>query len=347
MMEYRNLGRTGVKVSQLCLGCMNFGGRTDEADSIRIIDAAIDAGINFLDTANVYGHNPQKFIEGRGRSEKIVGKALRGKRERVFLTTKVHYPMGEGPNARGNSRYHIMEQCHASLQRLNIDHIDLYQLHAAGADIPIDETLMALDDLVRAGKVRYIGVSGFPAWKLVEALWVSKEKRLNRFVSEQPPYSLLDRRVERDLLPMAQTYGLAVIPWAPLGGGFLAGKYHRDTPPPSDSRFGAFWTGFWQEHREAGAFDVLDVVLALSAEKGCTPSQLSLAWNMAQPGITSPIIGPRTVAQLEDNLGATAVSLTSDDIEKLDAVAPPGEFTVPYYGGAEWVGWHPNKYRWC
>ena len=232
-MKTVSLGRTGVRVSPLCLGCMNFGGRTNEADSIRIIDHAIDAGINFIDTANVYGHEPGDYHTGRGRSEMIVGKALQdsSKRASVVLATKVHYSMSDDPNMRGNSRRHIIEQCEASLRRLNLDYIDLYQLHAADPNVPIDETLRALDDLVRSGKVRYIGASGFPAWKLTESLWAAKEHGLNRFISEQPPYNILDRRVERELLPMARTYGIAVIPWSPLAGGFLTGRYQRGCTP--------------------------------------------------------------------------------------------------------------------
>ncbi|MCD6290193.1 MAG: aldo/keto reductase, partial [Anaerolineae bacterium] len=319
MMEYRSLGRTGTKVSALCLGCMMFGGRTDEATSMDIIDRAIDAGINFLDTANVYS---------RGRSEEVVGKALKrnGKRHRIVLATKVHGRMDdEDPNAQGNHRRHIIEQCEASLRRLQTDYIDLYQIHRPSSDVPIDETLRALDDLIRAGKVRYIGTSTFAAWQLMESLWASKELGLNRFVSEQPPYHLLDRRIERELIPFAQTYGFALIPWSPLAGGFLTGKYRRGEERPEGSRFAARAGSEWAErHFTDAAFDVLDVVEALAQEKGCTPSQIALAWCAQQPGITSPIIGPRTMEQLEDNLGALDVTLTEEDLKRLDQVAPPG-----------------------
>src|SRR5215210_4245796 len=223
-MEHRQLGRTGVQVSALCLGCMMFGGRTGPDESYAIIDRALDAGINFLDTANVYS---------RGRSEEITGQALKrnGKRDRVVLATKVHGRMADDdPNAQGTSRRHIIAECEASLRRLGTDYIDLYQLHRPRPEIAIDETLRALDDLVRAGKVRYLGTSTFAAWQLVEALWAAKELGLNRFVCEQPPYNLLDRRVERELLPMCQTYGIATIPWGPLAGGKLTGKYHRGQP---------------------------------------------------------------------------------------------------------------------
>ena len=204
-MEYRNLGRTGVKVSPLCLGCWNFGNATDRDESLAIIDHALDAGINFIDTANSYG---------RGTSETLVGEALRAssRRQQVVLATKVHFPMeDDDPNAQGNSRRHILEQCEASLRRLQTDYIDLYQLHRPSPDIPIDETLRALDDLVRSGKVRYIGTSTFPAWQVVESLWVAEKLSLNRPICEQPPYHLLDRRIERELVPMALTHGIGII----------------------------------------------------------------------------------------------------------------------------------------
>lgn len=349
-MEYTTLGRTGVQVSRLCLGCMNFGGRTAEQESIKIIHAALAHGINFLDTANVYGHDPANFNDGRGRSEEIVGKALKssGQRARVVLATKAYFPMSDDPNARGSSRRHLIEQCDASLARLETDYIDLYQLHHPTNDIPIDETLRALDDLVRAGKVRYIGTSTFAAWQLVEALWVSKEYGLNRFISEQPSYHLLDRRIERELVPMAQTYGIAVLPYSPTAGGFLTGKYRRDKPAPADSRFDAFWTSAKEMHYTPAAFTILDVVTALSEEKGCTPYQLALAWCMQQPGITSPIIGPRTLQNFQDALPALNITLSAQDRERIDAVAPPGRATVPYYGydGFAWVTWGPHRFRW-
>lgn len=344
-MEYRSLGRTGVQVSPLCLGCMNFGGRTNEPEAIEIIHRAIDTGVNFLDTANVYGHDPTNFDFGRGRSEEIVGKALKqtDKRDQVILATKVHYPMGNDPNARGNSRRHILDQCVASLRRLQTDYIDLYQLHSVSPEIPIDETLRALDDLIRRGWVRYIGTSSFAAWQIVEALWVSKEYGLNRFISEQAPYNLLDRRIERELVPMAQTYGLAILTWSPLAGGFLAGKYRRGEPPPAESRFDVFWKGWWREHLTDVAFDIAEEIERLSTEKGCTPTQLALAWYLRQPGITSVIIGPRTQAQLEDYLGVLNVSLAEKELEKLNALAPPGLVAVPYY---KQDGWEPHYFRW-
>jgi aryl-alcohol dehydrogenase-like predicted oxidoreductase len=324
--QFRSFGRTGVKVSPLCLGCMMFGGRASAEDSYAMIDRAIEAGINFLDTANVYG---------RGSSEEVTGEALKrnGKRQRVFLATKVHGKMDDhDANAFGNTRRHIIEQCDASLRRLKTDYIDLYQIHRPQSDVPIDETLRALDDLVRAGKVRYLGTSTFAAWQVVESLWVSKEYGLNRFVSEQQPYNLLDRRVERELMPMARTFGIATIPWSPLGGGLLSGKYRRGATPPEDSRFAESRRGAIQARRyREGIFDVLEPLEALAAEKGVTLSQLSLAWVLRQPGVTSPIIGPRTMEQLEDNLKALELVLTDEDCKRIDEFAPPGEMTSPFY----------------
>jgi aryl-alcohol dehydrogenase-like predicted oxidoreductase len=313
---------------------MMFGGRTEDLDAGAIIDRAIDAGINFLDTANVYN---------RGESEEVVGRALQrnGKRDRIVLATKVHGMMDDDdPNGHGNHRRHIIKQCEDSLRRLQTDWIDLYQIHRPMSAIPIDETLRALDDLVAAGKVRYIGSSTFAAWQLCESLWVAKELGLNRFVSEQPPYHLLDRRIERELVPFAQTYGFALIPWSPLAGGFLTGKYRRGEKPPQDARH---QEGGWHvsELVTEPSFTVLDVVIELAQEKGCTPGQLSLAWCAQQPAITCPIIGPRTMEQLEDNLGALAVKLTDGDRAKLDAVAPPGRMVVNYYD----ADFGPHKYR--
>jgi aryl-alcohol dehydrogenase-like predicted oxidoreductase len=346
-MEYRSLGRTGTKVSPLCLGCMNFGAPTPEDESIKMIDRALDAGINFLDTANVYN---------RGISETIVGKALKanGKRDRVVLATKVHGRMADDdPNAGGNSRRHIIAQCEASLKRLQTDYIDLYQIHRPQSDIPIDETLRALDDLIRAGKVRYIGTSSFAAWQVMESLWAARELGLNRFVSEQPPYHLLDRTIERELVPMAQTYGVAILPWSPLARGFLAGKYRRGEDVPEGSRFAADMSDERppqfreraKQHFSEMAYDVLDVVDALAEEKNATASQVSLAWCANQPGITSPIIGPRTMEHLDDNIGAADVQITDDDCARLDVVAEPERAIVPYYIGYM-MDFGPSQQRW-
>ena len=272
-MEYRFLGRTGVQVSPICLGCWMFGGKAGREESAAIIDLAIDTGVNFLDTANVY--------QG-GLSEEYVGEALgqNGKRQQIVLATKVHFRVSEDdPNAFGNSRRHILEQCEASLRRLRTDYIDLYQIHRPQSEVPIDETLQALDDLIRAGKVRYVGSSNFGAWQLVESLWASRELRLNRFVSEQPAYNLLDRRAERELLRMAQTYDIAILPWSPLAGGLLTGKYRSDTPPPADSRFvNAANDPLLQPRLNERVLEVCESLEPLAKEKGCTLSQLALAW---------------------------------------------------------------------
>lgn len=349
-MEYRSLGRTGIQVSALCLGCMNFGVRADAQESARVIDAALDGGINFIDTADVYGHEMDNVMIGRGRSEEIVGQALKqhGRRERVILASKAHFAMGDDINMRGSSRRYLISACEASLKRLNTDWIDLYQLHHPTNTIPIDETLRALDDLIRAGKVRYIGTSSFGVWQIVESLWVSKEYGLNRFVCEQPAYNLLDRRAERELLPMARTYGLAVIPWSPAAGGFLTGKYRRGEPLPQDSRFSAFWRNSENWHFTERAFDVIDALHKFADEKGCSLYHLALAWCIRQPGITSPIIGPRTAAHVTDSLAALAVKFTDEDLTRIDQIVPAGGVTVPYYGsdGLAWTTWGPHEFRW-
>ncbi|MDQ3457917.1 MAG: aldo/keto reductase [Deinococcota bacterium] len=335
-MEYRALGRTGVKVSPLCLGCMTFGAKTSPEDSYAIVDRALEAGINFIDTANVYS---------RGRSEEVTGEALKrnGQRDKVVLATKVHGVMDDDdPNARGNSRRHIIQQCEASLRRLQTDYIDLYQIHRPQPDIPIDETLQALDDLIRKGYVRYLGTSTFAAWQLTEALAVAKELRLNRFVCEQPPYNLLDRRIERELLPMAQTYGVGIIPWSPLAGGLLSGKYQRNADAPADSRYADAKDSPIQQRRQTDrAFDVIEGLQPLVAAKGCTMSQFALAWCVQQPGVTSPIIGPRTMAQLEDNLGALEVAIGDEDRGKIDELIPPGDMASAFYE----ANFGPHPYR--
>lgn len=323
-MEYRSLGRTGVKVSELCLGCMMFGGKTAAAESYAIIDRAIDAGINFLDTANVYG---------RGESERVTGEALKrnGKRASIVLATKVHGTMADGdPNAQGNTRRHIIEQCDASLRRLQTDWIDLYQIHRPQPDVPIDETLRALDDLVRTGKVRYIGTSTFAAWQAVESLWVAERLGLNRFVSEQPPYNIVDRRIERELLPMARTFGYGIIPWSPLAGGLLTGKYRRGVVAPAGTRF-ANPQGVQARRMTEAVYDIVDGLEPIAKAKGATLSQLALAWVLGRPGVTSPIIGPRTMDQLEDNLKAVEIAITDDDRSKIDELVPPGTHVSPYY----------------
>jgi aryl-alcohol dehydrogenase-like predicted oxidoreductase len=345
----RPLGRTGVRVGALALGCMNFGGRTDPETSTEIIHRALDAGVTLVDTADVYGHDPADFTTGRGRSEEIVGRALRGRRDSVVLATKAHFPMSDDVNDQGNSRRHLTASVEASLRRLGSDRIDLFQLHHPSNAVPIDEPLRALDDLIRAGKVCYVGVSSFAAWQIVESLWVAKELGLHRVVSEQPAYNLLDRRAERELLPMARTYGLAVLPWSPTAGGFLTGGYRRGEAPPPGSRFAEFWDGETaRRHLADPAYTVAETVATIAAAKGATPAQVAVAWCLRQPGITAPIVGPRTVEQLVDLVAAVDVELSPEDLAALDAVAPPGRATVPYYGydGMAWVPWGPHEHRW-
>ena len=336
-MEYRNLGRTGVKVSSLCLGTMMFGRSANEQESISIVHAALERGINFVDTANAYS---------AGASERFVGTALQGgRRASVVLATKAFFPQEQkDPNACGLSRRHLIEACEASLKRLQTDWIDLYQVHRSQSEIPIDETLRALDDLIRQGKVRYIGTSMFPAWKSVEALWASKELGLNRFVSEQMAYNLLDRTAEREVIPAAQTFGMALLAWAPLCGGLLTGKYKRD-----DQSAAGRWQGGkdnFERPATAAAYDVIEGLVAFAKQKGCTPSQLALAWNAAQPGITAPIIGPRTLEQVLDNLGAVDVKVTDADRARLDTLAPPWSQTLRYYDAALAIDFKPNLGRW-
>ena len=324
-METRALGRTGVQVSALCLGCMNFGdthsGAT-EAESIDIVHRAMDAGINFLDTANVYG---------RGVSETIVGKALAtdGRRDRVVLATKFFNKMDDSdPNAGGSHRYHIIKACEESLKRLQTDHIDLYQAHRPKSSVPIDETLRALDDLIRQGKVRYIGTSTFAAWQLTESLWAAKELGLNRFVCEQPPYNLLDRRIERELLPFCRTYGFGVIPWAPIAGGLLSGKYRTGQPRPAGARYekGAF------AHRDNDrALAAVEAYVRWCEGREVAPARFALAWCLAQPGVTSPIIGPRTAEQLDEYLRALDLAVTDEDRSTMDTLFEPGTHLSNYY----------------
>ena len=338
-MQYRNLGRSGVQVSPLCLGCMTFGARTPDDEAYRMLAEAVDRGINFIDTANVYS---------RGASEIVTGEAIKrtGKRASLILATKAHGVMDDDdPNARGNSRHHLMQAVEASLKRLQTDYIDLYQIHRPMPDVPIDETLRTLDDLVRQGKIRYFGLSTFAAYQVMDSLWVSDRLGLNRVISEQPPYHLLDRRIERELVPMAQQYGLAILPWSPLAGGMLSGKYDESAKDPEnrpeDSRFHGKDNEWVNRNFGAAPMRVVNLVKELAQAHQCTPSQIALAWVIRQPAITSAIIGPRTFEQLQDNLGCLEVSLSDDDCKRLDAVSPPGRAVSPYYQ----ANWEPSEYR--
>jgi len=326
-MEFRTLGRSGVKVSPLCLGAMNFGGPTAEEESIQIINRALDGGINFIDTANVYN---------AGESEKIVGRALQanGKRDQVILATKVHGVVGEGPNERGNTRYHIMRACEDSLRRLQTDRIDLYQLHRPVMDLPQDETLRALDDLVRAGKVLYIGCSTHPAWKVMEGLATSEKHNLVRFVSEQPPYNLLDRRIENELVPLALQYNLALLPWSPLAGGILAGRYDNGIPEGSRAeRSGAMF----RDRISDKGLEVARKVGEIAREMNISTAQLALLWCMVQPGVTSPIIGLRILQHIESFLPVMDMSLSAEDLTRFDELVHPGNAVADFHNSNPWM----------
>jgi aryl-alcohol dehydrogenase-like predicted oxidoreductase len=328
-MQYRILGRTGVKVSPLCLGGDNFMNPTSAAESQRIIQRALDGGINFIDTSNSYMH---------GESERIIGQALKanGRRHQTIVATKVHYPVGPGPNDRGNSRRHIIQACEDSLRRLGTDYIDLYQTHRPDFDIPLDETLGALTDLVRQGKVRYIGSSTAPAWHVLEALMVSQLRGLARFVTEQPPYNLLDRRIENELLPMCRRHGLGIIPWSPLAMGLLAGRYADASNLPPGSR-AAQRGGIYAERVTQQGIEIGNQFVALARGHGIDPAQLAILWVKDQPGITAPIIGPRTVAQLENLLPVLEMSLSEELRAACDALVPPGSAVANFHNSAPWM----------
>src|SRR2546421_4084270 len=326
-MEYRQLGRTGVQVSELCLGTMMFGawGNPDHDDSIRIVHRALDAGINFVDTADVYS---------RGESEEIVGKALEGRRDHVVLATKVHGPMGDGPNERGNSRRWIVREVEASLRRLQTDWIDLYQVHRPEPETDVDETLGALTDLVRAGKIRYLGSSTFPAHEIVEAQWVAERRARERFVCEQPPYSILVRGVERDVLPVCERYGMGVIPWSPLAGGWLSGRYRKGVEAPESTRAQRIPQRYDLSRPENRAkLDAADALAALADQAGISVIHLAIAFVLRHPAVTAPIIGPRTMEQLESQLGAVDVELDEALLDRIDEIVPPGTNLNPADAG--------------
>jgi 1-deoxyxylulose-5-phosphate synthase len=329
MAEYRSLGRTGVMVSTLCLGVMNFGGVTPEDESIRIIDMALEGGINFIDTANVYN---------AGESERVVGKALKqnGKRADIVLATKLNGAMGQGVNQRGGSRLHIMQAVEDSLRRLQTDYIDLYQLHRPNMTIPQDETLRAFDDLIRQGKVRYIGCSTHPAWKVMESIMLSEKYGIARYISEQPPYSLLDRRIENELIPVCQEYGLGIIPWSPLGGGILAGKYPPGQAIPEGSR-AARMGAMVNQSLTPKAQEIAIEVQKMASERDMTTSQLALLWVKEQPGVTSPIIGPRTAEHLNDALPVLEKKLVESDKPLFDALVPPGSAVSDFMINTNWM----------
>ena len=317
-MQHRPLGRTGVSVSQFCLGTMMFGswGNPDHDESIRIIHAALDAGINFIDTADVYG---------AGESEETVGKALAGRRDDVVLATKFHNPMGEDLNQRGNSRRWIMRAVEDSLRRLGTDWIDVYQVHRPDPSTDVEETLSALTDLVRQGKVRYIGSSTFPASQIVEAQVAARDRNLERFVTEQPPYSILVRGVEADVLPTCARHGIAVMCYSPLAGGWLSGRWRKDTGQQESSRAGRLPERFdLSNPYNQRKLDAVEELAHLAEQAGLTLIQLAIAFAASHPAITSPLIGPRTMEQLETQLAAADVVLSADVLDRIDEIVPPG-----------------------
>jgi len=331
-VQPRKLGATGVTVSPLCLGAMMFGawGNTDHDDSIRIIHRALDAGINFIDTADVYS---------RGESEEIVGKALVGRRDDVVLATKAHGRMhDEDPNQFGNSRRWIVREVENSLRRLQTDYIDLYQIHRPEPDTDIDETLSALSDLVHAGKVRYVGSSTFMAHQIVEAQWTAAKRGRERFRTEQPPYSMLIRRIEADVLPVCESYGMGVLPWSPLAGGWLSGRYGRGGDSPADSRRAQMLPSRYDMSLPANQrkLEAAEQLGDLAAEAGISLIEMAIAFVINHPAVTAAIIGPRTMEQLESQLPAADVSLTGDVLDRIDEIVPPGTNVNP----AD-TGWDP------
>jgi len=328
-VDYRTLGRTGVKVAPLALGTDNFANPVPEADANDILTRALDAGINLIDTSNNYAG---------GESERIIGRALAqsGRRYDVILATKAHYPTGPGPNDRGNSRLHLMRACEESLRRLQTDYIDLYQLHRPAFDIPIDETLGALTDLVRQGKVRYIGSSTAPAWKVLEGVLTSEGKGYVRFISEQPPYNLLDRRIENELVPMCQAHGLGLLTWAPLAMGMLAGRYADAAQYPRESR-AHLRGGIYAERVTAGAIAAGNHFVQLASDHGYDPAQLALLWVKEQPGITAPLIGVRSVAQLEQLLPVLDMHLPDEIRTACDVLVPPGSAAANFHNTSGWM----------
>lgn len=315
-MDYLKLGRSGVSVSRLCLGTMMFGGPADEAESVRIMHTAIDLGINFFDTANMYVG---------GESEKVVGRAIRDRRSQIVLATKGRQPMGTGPNDRGASRVHLMRELDASLRRLATDYVDLYYVHTPDYETPIEETLRALDDMVRSGRVHYIGCSNFRAWRLCEALWVSDRHNLHRFVCVQPLYNIVNRDIEVELLPLCREHGVGVVSYSPLARGILSGKYHPGEPPPEGSRASRndkrMKEAEWREESLAIAERIAEHCRA----KEVAPSAFALAWCLANPNLTSVIVGPRTLEQFEDNARCLEVTINPEDEGFIDSLVPPGE----------------------
>jgi aryl-alcohol dehydrogenase-like predicted oxidoreductase len=328
-VEFRRLGAAGALVAPLALGTDNILNPTPEDESSRMILSALDGGINLIDTSNSYR---------AGEAERVIGRVLAesGRRDQALIATKVHYPTGPGPNDHGNSRVHIMRACEDSLRRLQTDHIDLYQLHRPDFDVPIEETLGALTDLVRQGKVRYIGSSTAPAWKVLEGVLIAELKGLVPFVTEQPPYNLLDRRAENELVPMALTYGLGLLPWSPLAMGVLAGRYADDDIRPDGSR-ASLRGGIYADRVSHATVEAGNRFVALARAAGFDAAQLAIAWLKDQPAVTAPLIGPRTVEQLEHLLPVLEMSVPADVSAACDEICPPGSAVANFHNSAPWM----------
>jgi len=327
-MEYRRLGRSGLKTSSLVLGTMNFGNPTSKEESIHIINRAIETGINLFDCADVYAG---------GESEKILGEAFHqnGKRKDVFVTSKVYMKKGPGPNDQGNTKHHILNSCENSLRRLKTDYIDIYFLHRTDFGVPQEESLEALDLLVRQGKVRYIASSTHPAWRVVEALWISDRHHYPKFICEQPPYNLLDRRIENAMIPMCRAYDLGLITWSPLAQGVLACRYKDPKKLPKGSR--ATRKSVYAERITQKGIEVSFKLAQRATEKGCSVAQLAVAWVLSQPGITSAIIGPKTLKQFEELLPSMDIELDESDFKFCDALVPPGTYVSNHFNTSNWM----------
>lgn len=328
-MNYRRLGQTGLKLAPIGLGTDNFANPVAAADAHAILTRAVAAGINLVDTSNSYGH---------GDSERFIGRWVHQTKRRhdIVIATKAYYPTGPGPNDRGTSRRHLIRACEDSLHRLQTDHIDLYQLHRPSPDVPIEETLYALDTLVREGKVLYLGTTTHPAWQIMEALMVSEVRGFARFVSDQPPYNLLDRRIENELVPLCAKHGIGLIPWAPLASGLLAGRYQDAARVPEDSR-AALRGGIYAERVTVRGVAASSRFVALAQAHGIAPAQLALLWVKDQPGVTAPLFGPRTVAQLEHILPVLDMDLSDDLRAACDDVVPPGSVVANFHNTAPWM----------
>ena len=329
-MEYRVLGRTGVRVSALALGTANFADPTPEEEAKGILQRAVDAGINLIDTGDSYA---------KGEAERIIGRALKksGLRKDVLLSTKVFPPTGPGPNDRGNSRLHIMQACQDSLDRLQTDYIDVYFIHRFDPHTHQEETLAALDDLVRSGRVRYVACSTHPAWRVMEALAISDRRGYIRYCCEQPPYNLLDRRIENELVPLCQAHGLGLLPWSPIAQGVLTGRYADAKAYPEGSR-AAYRGGIYAERINEAGIDVGNRFVALAKEAGIPPIQLAVLWVKDQPGVTAPIIGPRTLGHLDDLLPVGDMVLSDDLRRACDELVPPGGMVANFHNSAGWGG---------